>query len=446
MNYSCAAGHLCGMPTRGIDSVLHRCMNCNKPMHGALCGALFAEKPPSIVICKEVMSPSGQQRYNSQSALICGVCIKNLNGATLKSPIQSVDQHAAAAATLFGFKDPTPVPMPTSLESPSPARVEDHRPAESFRYSDDADDFVQTTKGSVDSDGESSEIEMCGVLPAPSVADDLPVRIVKKRKLRPPTKKRDIFLYSHFTITKIGNGCISAVCNKCPYWNKPQLSSFNATKARLHLVNECPGVNQAVRKKLVNGSQVTRTTNKLFCLTRGPVETLSDMRSVSVSSSITQSTPESSCIDLTSPGTKAPPPRRRTARQPRGPVYRPRNALDSNQFYGPVLTEPEAETMILAEVKSMLARGETLNRLLDPYVIQSLCMRHAGLGKFIPRDEETIYRKYVIPIDVQGVDTLEEFLCKLPGHINVGMDGATVNSKQKVCCSVKAMFAFAFHQ
>ena len=217
MNYSCAAGHLCGMPTRGPDSVLHRCMNCNKLMHGALCGALFAEKPPSIVIYKEVMSPSGQQRFNSHTALICGICIENLNGATLKSPTESGNQHAAAAATLFGFKDPTPVPMPASLKHPSPDRFEDHRPAYSFQYSDDEDDFLQTKKGSVDSDGKSSDIQMCGVIPAPSVTDDSRVRTVKKRKHRPPTKKRDIVLYSHFTITEKRNGCISAVCNKCPY-------------------------------------------------------------------------------------------------------------------------------------------------------------------------------------------------------------------------------------
>ena len=100
----------------------------------------------------------------------------------------------------------------------------------------------------------------------------------------------------------------------------------------------------------------------------------------------------------------------------------------------------------MAEVKAMLARGETLDRLLDPYVIQSLCTRHSGLGKFIPRDEETIYRKYAIPIDVEGVEILEEFLRKLPGQVNVGMDGATVNSKQKVCYSVNTIFVFAFYQ
>ena len=89
MRYSCAALHHCAMKAVIINSVAHHCMNCAKPMHGALCGALFAEMEDGVSICKEVLSEHGQKLFTSNSAVICAMCIKRLDSSQVRSPAES---------------------------------------------------------------------------------------------------------------------------------------------------------------------------------------------------------------------------------------------------------------------------------------------------------------------------------------------------------------------
>lgn len=92
MRWTCATDHVSGMSSKFIHTVLHHCMNCNKPMHGGLGGELFANMSPLIRIDKDMMSQSGQKTVGSTTALICAGCVCALDGETLKSP-------AAAAAS-----------------------------------------------------------------------------------------------------------------------------------------------------------------------------------------------------------------------------------------------------------------------------------------------------------------------------------------------------------
>lgn len=66
----------------------HRCMHCSEPMHGALCGALFAERGVDIVIAYDCLSDAGKELYHSTSAVICNICIDVLNGASSKDPTE----------------------------------------------------------------------------------------------------------------------------------------------------------------------------------------------------------------------------------------------------------------------------------------------------------------------------------------------------------------------
>ena len=90
------------------------------------------------------------------------------------------------------------------------------------------------------------------------------------------------------------------------------------------------------------------------------------------------------------------------------------------------------------EVLAIVARCEPLSRLLDPWVQASLNQRYPAILKFMPTNNETIYDKYVVKIDKETTAELKSFMAKLPGHVNVAMDGVTVLSKQKVSlpCSV----------
>lgn len=96
------------------------------------------------------------------------------------------------------------------------------------------------------------------------------------------------------------------------------------------------------------------------------------------------------------------------------------------------MTVSEADAIITAEVKAILARGEPISRLLDNYVVASIMMRHPAITNFLPRNTGTIFDKYVIKIDNDTTKELQTFIAKLPGLISISMDGATVNGKQKV--------------
>ena len=56
--------------------VAHRCMNCDAPMHGALCGSLWAERGPNCMVSYESLTNEGQRQTKSIGALICAMCMK----------------------------------------------------------------------------------------------------------------------------------------------------------------------------------------------------------------------------------------------------------------------------------------------------------------------------------------------------------------------------------
>lgn len=106
-------------------------------------------------------------------------------------------------------------------------------------------------------------------------------------------------------------------------------------------------------------------------------------------------------------------------------------------MFGAPITKAIAEKIIVAEVKACLARRETPERLLDDHVRAALATRHSALPTFIPYNAQTIYDNYVVPIDTAALLEMETFIARLPGLINISMDGATVNGKSKVsitCC------------
>jgi hypothetical protein len=139
MKFTCAAKHLCGMPSQDMVQINHRCMNCMEPMHGALCGALFAEKSPSIKISCDVLSPNGKTLFNSPTAVICAICINHLDGASLKvPPLNEGDDNqapGAASKAVLLRKDGS-----GGEDEVNP--VDDHRPAYPWQYSDDECDFL----------------------------------------------------------------------------------------------------------------------------------------------------------------------------------------------------------------------------------------------------------------------------------------------------------------
>ena len=303
------------------------------------------------------------------------------------------------------------------------------------------------------------------MLPPPSPREMAPLEAAEaarnggKRKAsgfrNPPRKKKNEELYSHFRIVSLNGGGISVECTHCERFNKPFLQTFNATKSREHLMNGCPGITPQDRLDLYRGSQTARREQDLFPLLAGPSETLEDMRINALSQrpngtsispvDLTKNSPANELTSLVSPVSTvtmsstmslASLSARSSAVTPvlktpvRTPVRQPR--IDSLRMLGPGMTTQVANGIITTEVKAMLVRGEPLVRMCDPYVRAAMLTSNPAIGMFLPRDHSTIYNKFVLPIDMSASNELDAFMTKLPGLVNIAMDGATINGCSKV--------------
>ena len=87
MKLSCAAKSLCCMPTVPLATrtVCHQCMYCNTPMHGAMCGILFSEHGNYVPISYETLSMNGKRLYESDTALLCALCVNELDRNVVSS-------------------------------------------------------------------------------------------------------------------------------------------------------------------------------------------------------------------------------------------------------------------------------------------------------------------------------------------------------------------------
>ena len=107
---------------------------------------------------------------------------------------------------------------------------------------------------------------------------------------------------------------------------------------------------------------------------------------------------------------------------------------------GPGINNSEARKVIMAEVKATVLRREPLTCLTHDYVRAGIIQRNPGIEKCLPLDKKTIFDDYVVPLDKECQEDMVKFLAKLPGDINVSMDGGTVNGKQKVTFLMSYMY------
>ncbi len=63
------------------------------------------------------------------------------------------------------------------------------------------------------------------------------------------------------------------------------------------------------------------------------------------------------------------------------------------------MTWAEANKIIKMRMRSMLARGEPPDCLLDDYVHAEIIREHPSIAFFLPQDKVIIYNNYVIVID-----------------------------------------------
>ena len=119
-----------------------------------------------------------------------------------------------------------------------------------------------------------------------------------------------------------------------------------------------------------------------------------------------------------------------------GKAERPNIRIDSLSMLGTCIDKVEAGKIIKRKARSMLVRGEPLDRLLCNYVQAKIIGDFPAIVRHVPNDKETIYNNYSIPIDLESLTELQGFITRLPGLINISMDGNNVNGKQKASQSL----------
>lgn len=254
----------------------------------------------------------------------------------------------------------------------------------------------------------------------------------------PPKKKAkkpaDELLRNCFIVTEFVNGSgtlmFKAECKYCAH--QSEFQKFNATKCRQHLISSCSGVDDALKVTLVLNSQGGKKSAILRNL-------LVNDRTTSLG---TQSTSDVRVDVLARADTaksslqKASATKIKTFKQL--PITGPTN-------FGPALDQKSAERIIISQVEATVARGEPISRFLDPYVRAALFAANPALAHFLPADKDTIFEKYVVPIDLKTSAELQEHMARIPGCINISFDTVTVNGSSKCMYTVTKGAFSAFY-
>ena len=249
----------------------------------------------------------------------------------------------------------------------------------------------------------------------------------------PPKSKKpkDSLLHSCFvetdtTIAGKPKDYIDVSCKYCDAFVRKGIKTFNSTRGRTHSVFECDGIPADLKEKLSKTSQAAKKERKSAVVSLGASNSLSSIRStINLLAESSASSPKTRTRDTDNNSAIVS-----SKKKPRVHVQAAINGTNSG--FGPGIKRADAQRIIKAEVKAALSRRESLVRFKDPYVRAALSERCPGIEKFLPTDENTLYDNYALDIDRECLDELMGYIKKLPGLINVGMDGATFNGKQKV--------------
>ena len=78
----------------------------------------------------------------------------------------------------------------------------------------------------------------------------------------------------------------------------------------------------------------------------------------------------------------------------------------------PTMNRAEADKIIKRKVRTTLARGETLNRLLDDHMVAEMVGDFPAIAFYLQKNEETVFSKYAVPIDIESQEELKKLHVK----------------------------------
>lgn len=97
-----------------------------------------------------------------------------------------------------------------------------------------------------------------------------------------------------------------------------------------------------------------------------------------------------------------------------------------------VLSASQALLINRSRIESIVARYEPLDAELCPFRQAASIQANPAIGRFLPRNVNTVYNEYVVPIDTDSMEQLVKLMKVEPGLLSVSFDGVTVNRKSKV--------------
>ncbi len=375
MKLTCAAAALCGMKGTPLDNPVHFCMYCKGPLHGAaFCGKLYCEE---IVPDKSYDNLENDLKDNdhakalatSATAIMCLQCVRHKLTRRVVAPATAPTAPAAAAAASAAAAAAAPAP-PNIAAAPTVSAA-------------------------------------ALTLTAPAAK-----------------KKRNEALYDQFDRRTLPDGRVSIKCKHCDEFNRTW-KNFNATKAKKHLDVDCEGsICPITKRKIHLGSHSGKKRGNTLALISNPAQSVAEMRRHYGPSTIDLCSDSEDVSDITPSSTLSHPTKKKKRT--------PSNQTTLEQTYGGTMNQKATDAILMNEVRAIVARGEQLSRLLDPWVQASLVQRYPAISKFLPTNTETIFDKYVVKIDKDTMSEMKTFMAKIPGHVNVAMNGVSVLGKQKV--------------
>ena len=234
-------------------------------------------------------------------------------------------------------------------------------------------------------------------------------KVLKARPRARGRKPKDFMVRDHFDIVPTSSGTYRISCKgeNCG-WTKEWIH-MNTTFLRKHLVNSCESLSEAEKTAIVSSSQTGKRIRamqnlKATAATFGS-ETLANIR-------------QSKFAEI-------------NERQQKKVKQLP---IVPQPDYGLVeqLNADQANAIILRKVEPQVARKEAVDRILCPFVQAEMLADHPAIGAYLPKNSETVFSNFVVPIDQKSSKEVYEIFKTKPGLASLGMDSATINSKSKV--------------
>ena len=246
---------------------------------------------------------------------------------------------------------------------------------------------------------------------------EVQVLVGAKRKVNPPKKKANQLVQDQFKIGPDPNrqGYLAIVCVHCKEFRSWKI--FNASVASNHIIHKCRKVPATIKDSCEDATQASKQAKKqLGLIVGGP---LSQESSASVSNS---SGSGENVVSNGSSSRKAPSTITTTKKQSS-------SQQSSMLQFGHIVNE------VTANCKQ---GNHKVRRKDDPFFQDEMVSRWGkAILRHLPNHHDTVYKRFVLPIDRNCREELKQMLHKIQGGLTIAADGGvTANGTSTILYTV----------